>query len=134
MKSKITIGKDSNGRNVLIDVQSILIQKVLIAAATGSGKSWLLRLLAEKLNRIVQTIVIDWDGDFATLQSKFDFLIIGKGRNISPRPEHVMKLGEMIHSQGVSVVVDTSEYDYEIGERQKFVGREIGRASCRERV
>ena len=121
MKSKITIGKDSNGRNVLIDVQSILIQKVLIAAATGSGKSWLLRLLAEKLNRIVQTIVIDWDGDFATLQSKFDFLIIGKGRNISPRPEHVMKLGEMIHSQGVSVVVDTSEYDYEIGERQKFV-------------
>lgn len=118
--SEIRIGS-SNGKPVMVDVQALQINKLLVTAASGHGKSYLLRLLGERLFGEVQVIIIDWDGDFVTLQEKFAFATIGKGRNIHVKASQARGLGEIIHRNGISVVLDTSEFDYESGERNHFV-------------
>lgn len=118
--SEIKIGT-SNGKPVMVDVQALQINKLLVTAASGHGKSYLLRLLAERLFGEVQVIIIDWDGDFVTLQEKFAFATIGKGRNIHVKSSQARGLGEIIHRNGISAVLDTSEFDHESGERNHFV-------------
>jgi hypothetical protein len=76
--SSIVIGK-SGSKNVTLDLDVLLRTRMLIQANSGKGKSWLLRRLAEQLFGKTQTIIIDPEGEFATLREKFGFVLVGKG-------------------------------------------------------
>ena len=76
--SSIVIGK-SGTRNVTMDVDVLLRTRLLVQANSGQGKSYLLRRLAEQLFGKIQLIIIDPDGEFATLRERFDFVLIGEG-------------------------------------------------------
>lgn len=71
---KITIGKSGT-----LDVELLLRTRLLIQGSSGSGKSWLLRRLAEQLFGKVPVIIIDPEGEFATLREQFGYVLVGPG-------------------------------------------------------
>jgi chromosome segregation and condensation protein ScpB len=79
MKTTITIGKRHGDGNLTVDVATLLKTRGLIQANSGGGKSWLLRRIAEQLFGIVPVIIIDPEGEFATLREKFGYVLVGKG-------------------------------------------------------
>ena len=76
--SRIVIGKAGN-RNITLDLNILLRTRLLVQANSGGGKSWLLRRLAEQLFGKVQVIIIDPEGEFATLREKLGFVLVGQG-------------------------------------------------------
>lgn len=58
-----------------IDLERIMREGLLIQGGSGSGKSWALRRIIEQTAGQVQIIVIDPEGEFASLREKHDFLL-----------------------------------------------------------
>lgn len=75
----VHLGNDAAGKPVLMDVSVLLKTRLLIQSNSGGGKSWLLRRLAEQLFGKVPVIIIDPEGEFATLREKFGYVLVGKG-------------------------------------------------------
>src|SRR6516162_10183354 len=59
------------------DLPTLVDTRLLIQANSGGGKSWLLRLIAERTG--IQTIVLDNEGEFASLREAIDMLLVGAG-------------------------------------------------------
>ena len=59
-----------------INLNKLIATRMLINANSGGGKSWLLRLIAEQAFGHVQVIILDPEGEFASLREKFDFLLV----------------------------------------------------------
>lgn len=62
-----------------MDIDVLLRTRLLVQADSGGGKSWLLRRIAEQLFGKVQVIIIDPEGEFATLREKYGYVLVGKG-------------------------------------------------------
>lgn len=116
--SEIVIGK-SSGRNVSIDVDLLLRTRALIEGNSGSGKSWLLRRLLEQLFGKVQQIVIDSEGEFATLREKYGFVLAGKGGETPADPRSAALLAHKLLELGASAVIDL--YEMREQDRHAFV-------------
>jgi hypothetical protein len=58
---------------------TLIKTRLLIQANSGGGKSWLIRRLAEQLFGTVPVIIIDPEGEFATLREQFGYVLVGKG-------------------------------------------------------
>lgn len=78
MNNAITIGKTPDG-NLELDVDTLMQTRLLIQANSGGGKSFLIRRLAEQLFGKVPVIILDPEGEFATLREKFGYVLVGKG-------------------------------------------------------
>lgn len=78
MKNRILLGESKHGA-INIDIEVLLKTRLLIQANSGGGKSYLLRRLAEQLFGKVPVIIIDPEGEFATLREKFGYVLVGKG-------------------------------------------------------
>lgn len=72
---KIVIG--TKGEHFDLDV--LLPTRLLIQANSGGGKSYLIRRMVEQLFGHVQVIIIDPEGEFATLREQYDFVLVGRG-------------------------------------------------------
>lgn len=86
---KIKLSKDAS-----IDLDVLVRTRLLIQANSGGGKSWLIRRIAEQAHGKIQIIIIDPEGEFATLREKFDFALIGKG---GESPADVRSAGLVAH-------------------------------------
>lgn len=75
---RIEIGKHGK-KSVYLDLGILLRTRLLIQANSGGGKSWILRRLAEQLFGKIPVVIIDPEGEFATLREKFGFVLVGKG-------------------------------------------------------
>jgi len=75
----ISMGIDRTGQDVRLDIDVLLKTRLLIQSNSGGGKSWLLRRMAEQLYGKVPVIIIDPEGEFATLREKFGYVLVGKG-------------------------------------------------------
>ena len=53
-----------------LDLPTLVDSRLLIQANSGGGKSWLLRLIAERAG--IQTIMLDNEGEFASLREAVD--------------------------------------------------------------
>ena len=67
----IQIGKSAAGE-VTLDLMHLVDTRALIQANSGGGKSWMMRLIAEHAASLVQTIILDPEGEFATLREGVD--------------------------------------------------------------
>ena len=76
MSAPIQIGEGPSGSPVTIDIEELLATRLLVQGNSGSGKSHLLRRLLEESAAIVQQIVIDPEGDFASLSDAFGHIVI----------------------------------------------------------
>ena len=78
MKNSINIGM--SGRNsVNIDLDILIRTRLLIQANSGGGKSFLLRRIAERSFGKIQPIIVDPEGEFASLREKYGYVLVGKG-------------------------------------------------------
>jgi len=105
---KITIG-EADGKGVSFDLDTLLVTRLLIQANSGAGKSWLLRKLIEQLYGHVQVIVIDPEGEFATLREKYDFVLVGAGGETPADVRSAGLLAEKLLELRASAVCDLYE-------------------------
>src|SRR5579864_888531 len=106
--SKIVIG-DSEGKHLKLDIELLIPSRLLIQANSGGGKSWLLRRMAEQLYGKVQTIILDPEGEFATLREKFGYVLVGEGGETPADVRSARLLAEKLLELKASAVCDISE-------------------------
>jgi len=106
----VIIGKQSGSReDVSIDLDVLLRTRLLIQANSGGGKSWLLRRLAEQLFGKVPVIIIDPEGEFATLREKFGYVLVGDGGETPADPRTAPLVAQRLLELGASAVCDLYE-------------------------
>jgi hypothetical protein len=110
MGAQIEIGTDSEGRSTFVDVEELLATRLLVQGNSGSGKSHLLRRLLEQSAQIVQQVVIDPEGDFASLADRYDHVLIdGAAHSAS----EIAALAGRVRQHRVSVVLMLDELEVE---------------------
>jgi hypothetical protein len=121
--SHIIIGTTSapNGApiGVGLNLDALLRGRMLVQANSGKGKSWLLRRLAEQLFGKVQVIIIDPEGEFATLREKFGYVLVGKGGETPADPRSAALVAHKLLELRASAVCDL--YEMKPFARHEFV-------------
>jgi regulator of replication initiation timing len=112
---KIIIGTQGE----FIDLDILLATRLLVQANSGGGKSYLLRRLVEQLFGKVPIIIIDPEGEFATLREKFDFVLVGKGGETPADPRSASLLAHKLLELNASAVCDI--YEMKTHERHRWV-------------
>lgn len=113
------LGSNASG-TVGVDLARLLETRLLAQANSGGGKSWLLRRLLEQTAGKVQQIVIDPEGEFATLREKFDYVIgAHQGGDALTHPRTASLFARRLLETNVSAILDI--YDLKAYERQQFV-------------
>src|SRR5256884_5644377 len=102
-----------------IDLPTLIDTRLLIQANSGGGKSWLLRRLLEQSHGKVQQIVIDLEGEFATLREKYDYVLAGKDGDTPAEPRSAYLLAKRLLELNVSTIIDLYELHYQ--DRKQFV-------------
>lgn len=105
-----------------INLPVLLETRGLIQANSGGGKSHALRRLIEQTAPDVQQIIIDPEGEFASLREKFDFIICAPtGADAVATPATAAALARAVWESGSSAIVDI--YELKAHERVLFVRR-----------
>lgn len=105
-----------------IDLPKLMETRMLLQAASGGGKSWALRRLIEQTASSAQQIIIDPEGEFASLREKFDFIIAAPhDGDAVANPATAAALARALWESGTSAVVDI--YDMKAHDRVLFVRR-----------
>jgi DNA helicase HerA-like ATPase len=111
------IGQIVSGEKLELDLPALVDTRLLIQANSGGGKSWLLRLIAERAG--IQTIVLDNEGEFASLREAVDVLLVGASGELPANPRHAALLARRLLEYKVSAVIDL--YELKLTERRRFV-------------
>jgi len=110
----------SDGHPISLPV--LLETRLLVQAGSGGGKSWALRRILEQTAPKVQQLVIDPEGEFATLREKFDYVIAAAhDADAIASPQTAPLLARRLMESGVSAILDI--YDLKHHERVLFVRR-----------
>lgn len=104
MKKEIML----NGDNAM-DLSKFRDGKLLLQANTGGGKSWAMRRILEQSFDKIPQIILDTEGEFSTLRTKFDYLLIGKDQDIKPDYKTAALLAHRLIKERVSAVIDLFE-------------------------
>ena len=103
-----------------IDLPRLLETRLLVQANSGGGKSWTLRRLLEQTANSVQQLVIDPEGEFATLRERFDYVVCAAhDGDAVAHPRTAKLLARRLLETGVSAILDI--YDLQPHERKAFV-------------
>src|SRR5260370_23980943 len=102
-----------------IDLPALLDTRLLIQANSGGGKSWLLRRILEQSHGKVQHIIIDLEGEFATLREKLDYVLAGRDGDTPADPKSAALLARKLLELNVSAILDLYELHYQ--DRKHFV-------------
>lgn len=116
--AKINIGK-SDGNQVSIDLDILLRTRLLVQANSGGGKSWLLRRLAEQAFGKVQIIIIDPEGEFASLREQYDYVLVGKGGETPADFRSAALVATKLLELNASAVCDL--YEMKVVDRHRWV-------------
>lgn len=114
MKNRIYLNEKD-----FIDLPKLIVSKMLAVANSGGGKSWLIRRIVEQAYGKVQIIIIDPEGEFATLREKYDFILCGKGMDAPAEPRSAALLARKLLESKSSAIIDL--YELHPQERKHFV-------------
>ena len=95
-----------------LDIANIITGRTFIASITRFGKSWTARKIIEECFGHAGIILIDPEGEYASLREKYPFLIIG--RDIPLQLETAEFMAEKIFEAKISVIIDTSTTEEEL--------------------
>ena len=110
MTTGIDMGLAGAGEPALLDLEELLATRLLVQGNSGSGKSHLLRRLLEQSAPWVQQVVIDPEGDFATLAERFSHLVIDAAAHTEPA---LHEAADRVRRHRVSVVLNLEGLDAE---------------------
>lgn len=114
-----TLGVTPAGEALAIDVDRLVLSRMLLTANSGAGKSWALRRLLEQTHGALQHLVIDPEGEFYTLRERFDYVLAGRGGDCPAEPRSAALLARRLLELGTSAVLDI--YELPPGDRRRFV-------------
>jgi hypothetical protein len=98
------------GPGVECDLDRLLETRLLIQANSGGGKSWLLRRILEQTFGHVQQFIIDTEGEFATMRTSFDYVLVAHDGGDTVADPRIAKLTtQRLLELGASAVLDISE-------------------------
>ena len=121
--SRIELGHTTAGQPLTLDVPRLVETRLLVQANSGGGKSWLLRRLLEQTHGAVQHLVIDPEGEFATVRERYGYVLAAAGDGgdcpVEPRSAHL--LARKLMELRVSAILDI--YELKQHERIAFVER-----------
>ncbi len=112
---KIKIGEDvDTGKPVILDLDYAIEERMQVLGNSGSGKSHLVRCIAEQANGKVQQIIISPKKEFVTLREKFNYVHVGtKTERSKPDIElntrHAGQLALKILETGMDAIIEFSE-------------------------
>lgn len=78
--SKLSIGcVYTSAVPVVFDIDKLRVSHLLVTGASGSGKSYTFRVIAENLaeEKIMPIFIFDPEEEYTTLKEKYDFVVIG---------------------------------------------------------
>lgn len=108
--SLIALGtKAPTAKPVPMELDVLLRTRLLIQANSGGGKSWLLRRLGEQLFGRVPVIIVDPEGEFATLREQHGYVLVGKGGETPADPRSAKLVAEKLLELRASAVCDLFE-------------------------
>ncbi len=116
---KTVLGKFDTGKDFTVDMVRFMETRTLVMASSGGGKSWVLRKIIEELIGHCQVMVIDVEGEFLTLREKFDFVVAGKGGDVSADPRYADALCRRLLELNTDAICDLQELKQH--ERVRFV-------------
>lgn len=118
---KPTIGDITDtGKPLAIDIDKLLLTRMLLQADSGGGKTVALKRILEQTHGHVQQIIIDPEGEFSTLREKFDYLLCApEGADAIANPKTAPILARKLRETRVSAVIDI--YDLRPQEQKHFV-------------
>lgn len=115
-----TLGKiDGAGDALTIDLDRLIETRILIQGGSGAGKSHTLRKLLEESHKYCQQIVIDKEGEFASLREKYDYILAGKKGDVPAEVRSAALLAKKTLELRTSIIIDISELKRD--EREQFV-------------
>jgi uncharacterized protein len=113
----ITIGTDCDGATlgdaVRLDPDELIYSRAVIQGNSGAGKSWMLRLFIEQMGEHYPFIVLDPEGEFASLREKFDLILVGSEGEIPAEVISAGLLARKLMELRVSAVVDLFELKHQ---------------------
>lgn len=115
---RIQVGNSAKGA-VSIDLDVLLRTRLLIQANSGGGKSWLLRRLAEQMFGRIPVIIIDPEGEFATLREKYGYVLVGQGGDTPADVRSAGLVAQRLLELRASAVCDL--YEMKPGQRHEWV-------------
>lgn len=109
-----------DGKPLTLDVDRLVVSRLLLQANSGGGKSWALRRLLEQTHGQLQHLVLDIEGEFGTLRERFDYVLAARtGGDCLAEPRSAGLLARRLLELGVSAIVDL--YELRADERVRFV-------------
>src|SRR5258706_15706102 len=99
----------------------LMTTRLLITSDSGGGKTYLMKRLIEQAFGKVGIIVIDPEGEFAPLRTKFDFFLVGKGGETPADIRTAEKVAQTLLQGRASAVCDI--YDMKASEQHIWVQR-----------
>ncbi|MGB9181039.1 MAG: DUF87 domain-containing protein [Pyrinomonadaceae bacterium] len=118
MKNRIRLGATADDEEVQLDIEALLDTRMVIQANSGGGKSYFIRLLAERAAQTVPFIILDYEGEYSTLREKVDLVLVGAEGEIAAETRSAKLLARRLIETEVSAVVDL--YDLRVEERQEY--------------
>ncbi len=121
----ITLGRRTDGAKLKLKPTAFTAENIGIFGASGSGKSWLSGLIAEKLLHLeYQICIIDPEGDYRGLKAFSNTLLLG---GADGPPPHGSEVSVLLEYSNLSLVLDLSLYDH--AEKRKYVSELLGTLS-----
>lgn len=105
-----------------MDLGTLIESRLLIQANSGGGKSWAIRRIVEQAmapKDHVQVIILDPEGEFSNLRSKYDFVYVGNGGDAPAEPRSAALLARRLLELKASAIIDL--YELPPHERKHFV-------------
>jgi len=116
--STIVLGK-SGLKPITLDLDRLIRTRLLVQANSGGGKSYLLRRLAEQLFGKIPVLLIDPEGEFATLRERFGYVLVGKGGETPADPRSAALVAHRLLELQASAVCDL--YEMPVRERHRWI-------------
>ena len=108
-----------------IDAQQIMTGRCCILGQSGSGKSYLVGVIAEELCRLgLPFIIVDTEGEYSSLKSAFGAIWVGNDEKADLRIDEV-DYGQLIENSirnSVPIVFDLSDVTEKVAQVSKALG------------
>lgn len=117
----ISFQGESGPERIPVHLDRLIASRMLIQANSGGGKSRALRALLEGTWGRVQQIVLDPEGEFASLREMFPFVLAGPEGDVPATPETAPLLARKLLEIGASCVINL--YDLSPDDRRLYVRR-----------
>jgi len=125
VKDRILLGEALRGAKAELDLQELITGRTLLCSISRWGKTWTARRIVEQIFGKTGIIIVDVEGEYATLRDKFPLLIVGK--DVPLVPESAEFLADQVLEHALSAIIDGSDPQLDIAAFQEFLARFIDR-------